>query len=99
MRVVDDFWDPPLLDHPTVLTFGKFDALHLGHRAVFDTVLGRAKTERADAAVLFLDPHPLKLIDPERCPASLTSLSQKLRLFEEIGFDIAVIGRFRERMR
>ncbi len=99
MRVVDDFWDPPLLDRPTVLTFGKFDALHLGHRAVFDTVLDRSKADGADAAVLFLDPHPLKLIDPERCPASLTSLSQKLRMFEDIGFDIAVVGHFDERMR
>jgi riboflavin kinase/FMN adenylyltransferase len=99
LRIVDGFWDDPRLDRPTVLTFGKFDALHLGHRAVFQTVLDRAKADNADAAVLFLDPHPLKLIDPERCPASLTSLSQKFRMLEEIGFDIAIVGRFDERLR
>ncbi len=99
MRVADGFWEDPRLDRPTVLTFGKFDALHLGHRAVFQTVIDRARAEDADAAVLFLDPHPLKLIDPERCPPSLTSRSQKYRVFEEMGFDLAIVGHFDERLR
>lgn len=99
MRIIDGFWETPRLDRPTVLTFGKFDALHLGHRDVFQSVLDRARADGVDAAVLFLHPNPLKLIAPERCPASLTSHSQKLRAFEEMGFDLAIVGRFDERLR
>lgn len=99
MRIIDGFWDTTRLTRPTVLTFGKFDALHLGHRAVFQSVLDRARADDVDAAVLFLHPNPLKLIAPERCPASLTSQSQKLRAFEEMGFDLVIVGRFDERLR
>jgi riboflavin kinase / FMN adenylyltransferase len=99
LRVIDGFWETPRLERPTALTFGKFDALHLGHRAVFQSVLDRARADGMDAAALFLHPNPLKLIAPERCPASLTSLSQKFRMFEEMGFDLVIVGRFDERLR
>lgn len=99
MRIIDGFWETPRLERPTALTFGKFDALHLGHRAVFRSVLDRARVDGVDAAALFLHPNPLKLIAPERCPASLTSLSQKFRMFEEMGFDLVIAGRFDERLR
>jgi riboflavin kinase/FMN adenylyltransferase len=99
LRIIDGVWDVPPLERPTVLTFGKFDALHLGHQAIFHRVLHLAQTTGRDAAALSFYPHPLKLLAPERCPATLTPLSKKLRLFEAFGFDLAIVGHFDDRMR
>ncbi len=99
MRVVDGPWTPEPLRRPTVLTFGKFDALHVGHQAIFSEVLRQAQVSDADSAVFFLHPHPLSLLDPARCPPTLTVLPKKLELLEAFGVHVAIIGRFDERLR
>lgn len=99
MRVVDGFWEPLHGGRPTILTFGKFDALHLGHQAIFRRVCETARRHDCDAGVVFFHPHPLRLLAPERCPTTLTPLPLKLRLLESFGFDIAIAARFDERLR
>ncbi|MDA1191296.1 MAG: bifunctional riboflavin kinase/FAD synthetase [Candidatus Poribacteria bacterium] len=99
MKVIDGFWEPPTPNAPTVLTFGRFDALHIGHQAIFRRVVDHARKTGRLSAVLFLEPHPMKLIDPTRCPPTLTRLSKKLELLDSFGFDLAVIARFDDRMR
>ena len=87
------------MERGCVLAFGKFDGLHRGHQAVLRVVKERAEKAGLDSAVLFLRPNPLRLIAPERCPPSLTTESQTLALLKRFGIDLAVIGRFDERMR
>jgi len=99
LRIVEDLWAPEPPERDSVITFGKFDALHLGHQSIFDEVVRQARAVSADATVFFLHPHPMKLLDPARCPASLTSLPNKLRLLESFGVDVAIVGRFDERLR
>jgi riboflavin kinase/FMN adenylyltransferase len=77
-----------------VLTIGNFDGLHVGHRSIMRTVIERARTVRGEAAVYTFEPHPRKLLYPDRAPRLLTTLDQKLELLDEIGVDLVIVEPF-----
>jgi riboflavin kinase/FMN adenylyltransferase len=77
-----------------ILTVGNFDGIHRGHRAILDTVVARARAVRGDAVVYTFDPHPRKLLSPERAPRLLTTLEQKLELLAAASVDAVVVERF-----
>lgn len=81
---------------PTVVTVGMFDGAHRGHAALFDRVRSEAAALDARPAVVTFDPHPLKVLAPDKAPCALTTLDQRLRLFERSGFEIALVLRFDE---
>jgi riboflavin kinase/FMN adenylyltransferase len=81
----------PSDDRPTVATVGMFDGVHRGHRLLFDRVFEDARKLDARSAVVTFDPHPLEVLAPDKAPCMLTTLDQRLRLFEEAGFDLALV--------
>lgn len=80
--------------HRAVLTVGNFDGLHVGHRAIMATVTERARVLGGQAAVYTFEPHPRKVLQPERAPRLLTTLDQKLELLEELGVDVVIVEPF-----
>ncbi|MBI4481912.1 MAG: bifunctional riboflavin kinase/FAD synthetase [Acidobacteria bacterium] len=94
MIVVRDFGQlPSSLSYP-VLTIGNFDGVHRGHRQIIRTVIERAREKNGTAMVLTFDPHPLKVLAPEKAPGQIQTLEQKRVALEEIGVDILVIASF-----
>jgi riboflavin kinase/FMN adenylyltransferase len=81
------------LRHP-VLTIGNFDGLHVGHRAIMRTVITRARALDGEAVVYTFDPHPRKVLQPERAPGLLTTMEQKLEILEELEVDVVVVEPF-----
>ena len=81
------------LERP-VLTIGNFDGIHLGHRAILDTVGSRARALGGVAVVYTFDPHPRKVLQPVRAPKLLTTLEQRLELLERAGVDVVVVEPF-----
>lgn len=79
-----------------VLTVGNFDGIHVGHRAILDTVVERSHAHDGEAVVYTFDPHPRRVLHPENAPGLLTSLEQKLELLEEAGVDAVIIEPFTE---
>lgn len=77
-----------------VVTVGNFDGIHLGHRAILETVTRRARALEGEAVVYTFEPHPRKVLQPERAPRLLTTLEQKLELLEASGVDVAIIEDF-----
>ena len=77
-----------------VLTVGNFDGIHLGHRAILDTVRSRARALGGAAVVYTFDPHPRKVLQPDRATKLLTTLEQRLELLEQTGVDVVVVERF-----
>jgi riboflavin kinase/FMN adenylyltransferase len=77
-----------------VLTIGNFDGIHVGHRAIMRTVLARARDLGGEAVVYTFDPHPRKVLQPERAPRLLTTFDQKLELLDEVGIDVAIVEPF-----
>ena len=78
----------------SIVTIGNFDGIHLGHQAILKTVVDRAKDLDGQAVVYTFDPHPRKVLRPEKAPALLNTLEQKLELLEQAGVDAAVVEPF-----
>ncbi len=79
--------DLALIPGPVVLAIGVFDGVHLGHRTVIERALRDAQATAATAVVVTFDPHPIRVLRPERAPHLLTSTAHKIRLIRELGVE------------
>ena len=70
---------------PVFLAIGVFDGVHLGHRAVIERAIADAKEARGTPVVVTFDPHPVRVLRPEKAPRLLTSTPHKLRLIRALG--------------
>lgn len=77
-----------------VVAVGNFDGVHLGHRAVIDTALARARALGKPAAALTFDPHPRSFFRPDEPLFLLTDHTAKLRLLACTGLDGAIVLKF-----
>ncbi len=77
-----------------VVALGNFDGCHRGHQAVIGRAVARARAGGRPAIVATFDPHPARLFRPNAPPFLLTSIAQRLRLFEAAGADAAYVIRF-----
>ena len=77
-----------------VLTIGNFDGVHLGHRAILQTVTERARSLAGEAVLYTFDPHPRKVLRPDRAPSLIATLDQKIELLEAAGIDVLIVENF-----
>ena len=84
---------PPRWTRP-VLALGNFDGLHRGHRKILDRVSRVAGERGATAVVMTFDPHPPRVVRPDKAPPLLMTKAQKLDAFAEAGLQGAAIVRF-----
>lgn len=77
-----------------VLTLGNFDGVHLGHQAIFRKVVDRSKEIGGTAIAFTFEPHPLKVLAPERSPLLLNTFHGKMRLIETSGIHVAICADF-----
>lgn len=77
-----------------VLTIGNFDGVHLGHQAIFHMITKRAKEKRGISIALTFEPHPLKVLFPEKAPQLITSFKERRKLIEDAGIDMLVYIKF-----
>jgi len=78
----------------SIVSIGSFDGVHIGHQKILRAVVARARQSSALAAVLTFDPHPVKVVRPERCPPLLMTMRQRLAAFEQLGLDAALVLHF-----
>ena len=77
-----------------VLTLGNFDGVHLGHQAIFRKVVERAREISGTSVAFTFEPHPLKVLSPDRSPQLLNTFHGKLRLFETAGIEVVICANF-----
>lgn len=70
---------------PCALTIGNFDGVHAGHRRILRRVLAIARERSWKPSALTFDPHPAKIVAPERAPRLLTSVEERCLLMREEG--------------
>jgi riboflavin kinase/FMN adenylyltransferase len=73
-----------------VLTVGNFDGLHLGHQALITAVTTRAAELGRPAVVYTFDPHPRRLLYPDRATELLMSWEQLEERLERAGVDCLI---------
>ncbi len=74
-----------------IVALGNFDGFHIGHQAVVGRALALARERDVSALVATFDPHPARLFRPDAPPFLLTSVAQRLDLFEAFGMDGAIV--------
>jgi riboflavin kinase/FMN adenylyltransferase len=72
---------------PTVVSIGKFDGIHLGHRALMKVAVEQAEALGAASAVITFDRHPLALLNPAALKLPLIGAHQKAKLIQAAGID------------
>jgi riboflavin kinase/FMN adenylyltransferase len=78
----------------TAVSVGNFDGLHLGHQKILQSVVEHARASGQRAAAITFDPHPMRVLRPDRAPLMIQTLSQRLAGFEQMGLDAALVLRF-----
>jgi riboflavin kinase/FMN adenylyltransferase len=79
--------------HP-VLALGNFDGLHRGHLKIIERVRrGAAEHGGAPMAMTF-DPHPSRVVRPDKAPPLLMTKEQRLEAFERAGISAVAVVRF-----
>jgi len=79
---------------PVILAAGCFDGLHIGHRAVIQVAIDRARACGGEAWVFTFDPHPAKVLSPDRAPPLIFTTGQQLRHLQEMGIDGCILQPF-----
>jgi riboflavin kinase/FMN adenylyltransferase len=83
--------EPRAWPRPAV-TVGNFDGVHRGHQALVAQAVADARAGGGTAVVLTFDPHPSRVLAPERAPATIMTLEQKAERLARLGVDrVAVL--------
>jgi riboflavin kinase/FMN adenylyltransferase len=90
MRIIHDLQELTTVPRHTVATIGNFDGVHLGHRAIFRRVVAEARQAQGTATVITFNPHPLKLLAPERAPLLINTYEERERLIAASCIDLLV---------
>jgi riboflavin kinase/FMN adenylyltransferase len=77
-----------------VVTLGNFDGVHLGHQEIFRRVKERASKIHGEGVVITFEPHPLKVLAPEKFLPLLTPFRKKMILIEESGIETVLCIEF-----
>jgi riboflavin kinase/FMN adenylyltransferase len=87
----------PLGWGPIAVSLGNFDGVHRGHALLAERTVSEARALGGPAVVLTFDPHPARVLHPERAPATLVTVEQKAELLAALGIDrLAVLPFTRE---
>jgi riboflavin kinase/FMN adenylyltransferase len=95
MEVIRGLDRIPLQYDCSVVTIGNFDGIHLAHQGLLNKVVEEARKRHCSGVVLTFEPHPQKVLHPERRPFYLlTTLEEKLKLIEGLGVDAVILIEF-----
>ena len=91
MKIYHSLDEVPADFGPSALTIGNFDGVHLGHRRILKRLAALAQERGWKPSVLTFDPHPTRIVAPERSPRLLTSPAQRAALMREEGIEQVLI--------
>jgi riboflavin kinase/FMN adenylyltransferase len=77
-----------------VLALGNFDGLHRGHTKIIDRVSRRAGERGSTPVAMTFDPHPPRVVRPDKAPPLLMTKAQKLEALEHAGMQGVAVVRF-----
>ena len=77
-----------------MLALGNFDGLHRGHAKIIERVRRRADERGWTASALTFDPHPPRVVRPEKAPRLLMTKDQRLDALAQAGMQGVAVVRF-----
>ena len=89
--------EPPPRWHNPVLALGNFDGLHRGHMKIIDRVRQRAGERGGTPAAMTFEPHPPRVLRPDKAPSLLMTREQKIEALGRSGMQgVALVTFTRE---
>jgi len=77
-----------------VAALGNFDGVHRGHQKILDRVKTQAAACGGVPVVVTFDPHPPRVVRPDKAPPMLMTLDQRLETFERAGVHGVAVVQF-----
>lgn len=77
-----------------VVAIGNFDGLHRGHLKIIERVCRQARERHATPLVLTFDPHPPRVVRPDKAPPLLMTMAQKADALARTGVQGLAVVRF-----
>ena len=77
-----------------VLALGNFDGLHRGHLKIIERVKRGAAEHGGTPMAMTFDPHPPRIVRPDKAPPLLMTKAQRLELLARAGVRCAAVVRF-----
>jgi riboflavin kinase/FMN adenylyltransferase len=84
---------PPWVVHP-VLALGNFDGLHRGHLKIIERVRRGAAEHGGTPMAMTFDPHPPRVVRPDKAPPLLMTIDQRLEAMDRAGIHAVAVVRF-----
>jgi riboflavin kinase / FMN adenylyltransferase len=84
---------PPWLVHP-VIALGNFDGLHRGHLKIIERVKRGAAEHGGTPMAMTFDPHPPRIVRPDKAPPLLMTKAQRLDALHRAGAQCVAVVRF-----
>src|SRR3954467_10526753 len=91
MNIYRSLAETPADFGPSALSIGNFDGVHFGHRRILSRVREIAAARGWKPSVLTFDPHPTRVVAPQRTPPLLTSPERRAVLMCEEGIEQVLI--------
>jgi riboflavin kinase/FMN adenylyltransferase len=94
MQVLRSIAELSQLPGPLFTAIGVFDGVHLGHQAVISTSAEHAREDGGTPVVVTFDPHPAKVLRPDKAPHLITATQHKIALIRELGVAHLLVVKF-----
>ncbi|MDZ4677881.1 MAG: bifunctional riboflavin kinase/FAD synthetase [Oligoflexia bacterium] len=79
---------------PVIMTIGNFDGMHKGHQDLVDLVQAHAKKIHGVSLVMTFDPHPMKVLFPQRGLKNIFTLDDRIEILKSKNVDFLLIEPF-----
>ncbi|MBI5213225.1 MAG: bifunctional riboflavin kinase/FAD synthetase [Nitrospirae bacterium] len=89
MQIIRELQNVSCYPNP-VVTIGNFDGVHLGHQKIFKKVEAKAKEINGIPIAITFDPHPVRVLAPERGLKILTTFGDKADLMSNSGIKVLI---------
>ncbi len=91
MRLYRGLDEVPADFGPCALTIGNFDGVHIGHRSILRRVKQIADARGWKPSALMFDPHPARVVAPQRAPRLMTPPERRASLMADEGIEQALV--------
>lgn len=94
MKLIEDIKKIAKPYKNAVVAIGNFDGVHIGHQALFNEVVKKAKALDGTSIAITFEPHPIRALKQNNHPPLITLYEQKVELIAKFGIDVLICIHF-----